>query len=64
MLSKDILEELGLKKGELVRFEKVNGRFVLKKIPKKKDRLIEIARWDPPRTGKPRLARPEEMKMF
>lgn len=47
-----------------MRFEKVNGRFVLKKIPKKKDRLMEIARWDPPRTSKPRLARPEEMKMF
>ena len=62
VLPSEVTEELGLREGSEVAFEKRKGSVVLKKAPAKKakegkkkddDPLVRVMSWNPPRTGKP-----------
>ena len=52
VLPKDVVEELGASKGDVVAFEKRGRDFVIVKAPSKKARIEEIMDWNPKRTGK------------
>ena len=62
VIPKHVAEELGLSKGDVVVFEKIDEHFVIKKLGAPKRKLAEILSWNPKRTGKPQPVSPEEMK--
>jgi len=61
-LPKELAEELGVSKGDLVVFERKGKSFVVGKGSLRKDRLEEIMEWNPERTGKPERVSPKSMK--
>jgi AbrB family looped-hinge helix DNA binding protein len=72
VLPSEVAEELGLREGSEVAFEKRKGSVVLKKAPTKKansgskkkdeDPLVRAMSWNPPRTGKPLPVAEAEIK--
>jgi len=62
VIPKPVVEELELKEGDLVVFEKVGDDFVIRKLDTPKKRLEEVMGWNPKRTGKPEPVSPKEMK--
>jgi AbrB family looped-hinge helix DNA binding protein len=62
VLPKELAEELGVSRGDLVVFERKGKSFVVGKSSSKKDRLEEIMEWNPERTGKPESVTPKSMK--
>ena len=65
VLPKQLTEELGVSKGDLVVFERKGKQFVVEKAsPLKRDRLEELMDWNPERTGKPERASPKSMKQI
>jgi len=63
VLPKELTEELGVSKGDLVVFVRKGKDFVVGREPSsKKDRLEEIMEWNPERTGKPENVSPKTMK--
>jgi bifunctional DNA-binding transcriptional regulator/antitoxin component of YhaV-PrlF toxin-antitoxin module len=62
VLPREVVEELGASKGDVVAFERRGGHFVIVKAPSKKARIDEIMDWNPKRTGKVEDASPKAMK--
>ena len=62
ILPKELADELGVSKGDVVVFEKKGRDFVVTKAASKRERLEEVMDWDPERSGKPESATPGNMK--
>lgn len=62
VLPKEVADELGVLKGDLVVFEKRGKDFVVARASSKRERLEEIIDWNPERTGKPENVSPKRMK--
>jgi AbrB family looped-hinge helix DNA binding protein len=61
VLPKELAEELGVSKGDIVVFERKGKNFVVGRASSKRDRLEEIMDWNPERTGKPENVSPKSM---
>lgn len=62
VLPKELADELGVSKGDMVIFEKRGKDFVVARASSKRERLEEIMDWNPERTGKPENVSPKNMK--
>jgi AbrB family looped-hinge helix DNA binding protein len=62
VLPKELADELGVSKGDMIVFEKRGKDFVLARAASKKERLDEMMDWNPERTGKPERVSPKSMK--
>jgi bifunctional DNA-binding transcriptional regulator/antitoxin component of YhaV-PrlF toxin-antitoxin module len=61
-LPKELADELGVLKGDVVVFEMRGKDFVMARASSKRERLEEIMDWNPERTGKPENVSPKSMK--
>ena len=64
VLPKELADELGVSKGDMIVFEKRGKDFVLARAASKKERLEEMMDWNPERTGKPERVSTKSMKEF
>jgi AbrB family looped-hinge helix DNA binding protein len=62
VLPKELADELGVSKGDVVVFERKGKDFVVMRASSKKERLEEVMDWNPERTGKPEVTSPKDMK--
>ena len=62
VLPREIVDELGVGRGDMVVFERSGGNYVVKGTSGGKRRLEEVMDWNPPRDGKPENVTPREMK--
>ncbi len=62
LLPKDVAEELGVSKRDVVLFERRGRDFVIMKASTKGEPLEEIMDWNPERTGKIEGVSPKAMK--
>ena len=62
VLPREVVEELGASKGDVVGFERRGRDFVITKAPSKKARIEEIMDWNPNRKGKVEGVTPKAMK--
>jgi len=62
VLPRELADELGVSKGDVVVFERKGKDFVVAKASSKRDRLEEVMDWNPARTGKPESLSPKKMK--
>lgn len=62
VLPRELADELGVSKGDMVVFERKGKDFVVMRASSKKERLEEVMDWNPERTGKPEVTAPKDMK--
>jgi bifunctional DNA-binding transcriptional regulator/antitoxin component of YhaV-PrlF toxin-antitoxin module len=62
VLPREVVEELGTSKGDVVAFERRGRDFVIIKAQSKKVGIEEIMDWNPKRTGKVEGVSPKAMK--
>ena len=62
VLPKELADELGVSKGDVVVFGRKGKDFVVTRASSKRERLEEIMDWNPDRTGKPESTTPHSMK--
>ncbi len=62
VLPKELANELGVSRGDVVVFEKRGNDFVVTRAASKRERLEKVMDWNPERTGKPEYATPKSMK--
>lgn len=62
VLPREVVEELGVARGDQVIFEKRGSDFVVTKGAAKRAELEAVMDWDPKRTGKPARTTPRDMK--
>ena len=62
VLPREIVDELGVGRGDMVVFERSDGNYVVKGTSRGDRRLEEVMDWNPPRDGKPENVTPREMK--
>jgi len=62
VLPKELADDLGVSKGDMVVFERRGKEFVVTRATPRGDRLEKVMDWNPERTGKPENATPRDMK--
>lgn len=61
-MPKELADDLGVSKGDVVLFERRGKEFVVTRATSKRDRLEKVMDWNPERTGKTENATPKSMK--
>ena len=62
VLPKELVNELGVSKGDVVVFERKGKDFVVSRSASKRERLEKVMDWNPERAGKPENVTPRSMK--